>query len=125
MSYPSIAKILADKNIDLEIANNLQLRESLWEALQIDLPLGFKYLFDFAQNTNDQSQNTGEDIDPNSLLGKQIIRIIGCDLPKTLFEEKTGVRFGLYNCCQVVAKRGGDPVMDLKWQLKKQFTADC
>jgi hypothetical protein len=125
MSYPSISAILQTRNLNIDSANETELRESLWEALQLDLPLGVSYLVEFAKQTPLKGQKTGEDIDPNSLLGKQIIRIVGCDLPKSVFEEKTGVNFGLYNCCQVVAKRGGDPILDLKWQLKKQFTADC
>lgn len=125
MSYPSITKVLESQELNLQTSSESALRNALYEALKIDLPVGLEYLDKFAAKVGDNQQICGDDIDPNSLLGKQIIRIVGCDIPRSIVEEKTGVYFGMYNCCKVEARRGDKPVMDIRLQLQGQFTANC
>lgn len=96
MSYPSI------KNFNAQGVSVQDQKEALWNAFHQDLPLGVVFLKDEAERV----KNTGERIltsnDPNSPLGKQIIRLLGTDIARSILEEKLGVAFGFYNCCTSV-----------------------
>lgn len=124
MSYPSI-KLAVTEGLSTE-----EQKELLWAAFQKDLPLGIQFLREQAENV----RATGERIltinDPNSPLGKQIIRLLGTDIARGICEEKLGVAFGLFNCCApVTAPTKKDLNMTYLEQIQLQngvmASADC
>lgn len=67
---------------------------------------------------------------PNSTLGKQIIRLLGTDIARDICQRKLGAQFGLYNCCGVVAAyRHNNLALSLREQIELQngvlASADC
>lgn len=78
------------------------LKEALWQTFQQDLPLATTYLENMACQTRKLGQRQLKIENPNSDLGKQIIRLIGTDIARQIVEGKLGVAFGLYNCCSPV-----------------------
>jgi hypothetical protein len=131
MSYPSIASIIDERNIDLDHADEETLRNALWEAFRRDLPDGTRYLNDLVQDLSKASERRILRIeDPNSTLGKQLTRLLGADVARGICEEKLGAQFGLYNCCTVVAGyRRENLRLSLREQIKLQngvlASADC
>ena len=127
MSYPSVKQILENQNISLENADEVDLKEVLWQGLQIDLPLGINWLTQNFSSLKDGEELVMPGIDPNSELGKQLIRIVGCDLPRSVAEEKLNIGLAMYNCCKVVGKggKGNKPSLSFKIQLQQQLTPDC
>lgn len=116
MSYPSIKEIAPDfLNLDTG-----EQRKALWAAFQCDLQLGLSRLKEIVGiKTQDIQWH-----DPNSQVGKEIIRLLGCDISRSVCEEHLGVRFALYNCCGVAYSQD-KPVLSLSAQYLAQLSADC
>lgn len=116
MSYPSIKEIAPDfLNLDTG-----EQRKALWEAFHRDLQLGLLRLKEIVvMKTQDIQWH-----DPNSQVGKEIIRLLGCDISRSVCEENLGVRFALYNCCGVACSQC-KPVLSLSAQYLAQLSADC
>ncbi len=134
MSYPSIVGIASEQGINLGSASNEQLAGLLWKSFQADLPLGVNHLTELAEKVKsgfDEKENRVLDIqDPNSALGKQLIRLVGTDIACSVCEQKLGVSFGMYNCCGVVVAPTKEQLnMTLLEQIKLQngvlASADC
>lgn len=102
MSYPSIASIVHEMGLSLESANPEELKEALWRALSTDLSTGITYLQTVATECLTQGVRLLKVEDPNSVLGKQLIRLLGTDVARQLCSERLGVAFGFYNCCSPV-----------------------
>ena len=102
MSYPSIKKILEEKGVDINSTSENELKEHLWDALRTDLKLGVDYLMNIAEEVRSTGKKVLKPEDPNSELGKKLIRLLGTDVARDIMEEKTGIAFGFYNCCGVV-----------------------
>lgn len=131
MSYPSIVDIIEERKIDLAHANDETLTNALWEAFRRDLPDGTRYLNNIVQDlTHTKERRILRTENPNSTLGKQLIRLLGTDIARGICQRKLGAQFGMYNCCGVVAGYCGE---DLRLSLREQIelqngvlaSADC
>lgn len=103
MSYPSIAEIIAQRGISLNTASEGELREALWEAFNVNLKEGVDYLTALATEVKEKGQKIVRPEDPDSPLGKKIIRLLGTDVARSIMSGRLGVSFALYNCCCAVA----------------------
>jgi hypothetical protein len=131
MSFPSISEVIREQNIDLQVASDEVLDGAIFEALHRNLHAGFHYLEDMADDLLLGHEKRILKIeDPNSMLGKQIIRLLGGDVARGICEQRFGVAFGLYNCCApVVARTREELNMSPREQIELQngvlASADC
>lgn len=131
MSYPSIVSRLQLAGVlDLEEASENQLKTALLGALQTDLKLGMDYLRGLAADVKAAGKRVLKIEDPNSALGKQLIRLLGTDIARPICEDYFGVAFGFYNCCSVVAAPNRDGLaLSIREQIMLQngvlAHADC
>jgi hypothetical protein len=102
MSYPSIKEIVAHRGLDLQNANENQIKPVLLEAFRVDLSNGMSFLEKLAAEVKATGKRLLHIESPNSPLGKQLIRLLGADISRKLVTENLGVAFGFYNCCNVV-----------------------
>jgi len=130
MSYPSIAAVLEERHVDLDTAPHAELEGVLLEAFRRNLPNGMSYLKTAAAWVKETGQRLLGPEDPNSPLGKQLIRLLGTDIARGIVEREFGVAFGLYNCCGVVAAPTHEALaMSMREQILLQngvlASADC
>ncbi len=130
MSYPSITQISEQKKVNLEGASTKEVEEMLWDAFHVDLNEGMNYLAHFSKEVKDSQDRIMKIEDPNSSLGKQIIRLLGTDIARNLLEKRLGIAFGLYNCCAAVGAPTKEELhMSAHEQVQLQngvlATADC
>lgn len=102
MSYPSIKEIVAQRGLDLQSANESQLKPVLLEAFRVDLGFGMRFLEKLAAEVKTTGKRLLHIESPSSALGKQLIRLLGADISRRLVAENLNVAFGFYNCCNVV-----------------------
>lgn len=118
MSYPSVAKIVKDRGLDLSTASDTELREAIWQALNTDLKDGIDYL----AGLSDEVKRTGKKVvrpeNPESPLGKKIIRLLGTDIARQILSQKLGIQFAFYNCCCAV---GAPTAEELKLSAREQI----
>ena len=124
MSYPSI------KNVDPDMLTERERENALLAAFRCDLPLGMDAIESDAREVKQNGVRKLVSEDPNSPLGKQIIRLLGTDVARGILERHHGVAFGLFNCCsRVVAPNHGSLCMTTTEQIKLQngtlASADC
>lgn len=124
MSYPSIGKV------DPRILSEQERELALLAAFQADLPLGMAAIATDVREVKQTGERKLVPEDPNSPLGKQIIRLLGTDIARGLLERHFGVAFGLYNCCGRVVARSRDELrMTTTEQIELQngalASADC
>jgi len=130
MSYPSIIGIMERMGASLETSPPGLLKEALWEAMETDLPVGIKYLKEVAGGCLASGKRLLKVEDPNSLLGRQLARLLGPDIARKICAEKLSVAFGFYNCCDVVVAPSTD-MLDLTFREQIQLqngdiaSADC
>ncbi|HUD03086.1 MAG TPA: hypothetical protein VMR46_03710 [Candidatus Paceibacterota bacterium] len=123
MSFPSVARY---------IARGLSDTEALLAAVKEDCSEAVAYLHCKAH----EAQNAGKPVlwseNPNSKLGKQLIRIHASDAVRPLVQERIchGMELAFVNCCS--GQVGGDkkdPAALLRWQIECQAGpvayADC
>lgn len=130
MSYPSITAVLEERHVDLESANNVQLEAVLLEAFRRNLPEGMSYLRQVATRVKRSGARLLQPEDPNSTVGKQLIRLLGTDVARDIVQREFGIAFGLYNCCGVVAAPTKEALaMSMREQIMLQngvlASADC
>ena len=136
MSYPSITSVLEERRVDLNTATQAQLEGALLEAFRRDLPDGMSYLKMMAAKVKQTGQRLLQPEDPNSPLGKQLIRLLGTDVARGIvgreFDSEFGIEFGigLYNCCGVVMAPTREALaMNMREQIMLQngvlASADC
>lgn len=135
MSLPSIPAVAQRLGIDLSTATEAQCEEVLVESMRIDLPLAVKLI-------HDKGHGAGADAewleDPNSDLGKQVIRILASDALRPLAEkhficgnknkpEEERKKLWMVNCCK--GGVGKKPENLLRLQVETQAGpiayADC
>ncbi len=124
MSYPSI------RNIDPDALTERERENALLAAFREDLPLGMTAIESDVREVKQSRIRKLVPEDPNSPLGKQIIRLLGTDVARGILERHHGVAFGLYNCCgRVVAPDRESLAMSTTEQIKLQngvlASADC
>ena len=132
MSYPSITAVLEERHVDLDTATNTELEGALLEAFRRDLPDGMSYLTTMAARVKQTGQRLLQPEDPNSPLGKQLIRLLGTDVARGIVERELDIGFavGLYNCCGVVMAPTREALaMNMREQILLQngvlASADC
>lgn len=113
MSFPSVATVAAERGYDLGTLTGAQAEEVLVEAIRRDCPEAVKYLHRLS-HVAQQSAGIGApwNEDPNSMLGKQLIRIHASDAVRPLVEKHFchGERLTFVNCCG--GKVGGQKPKD-------------
>ena len=124
MSYPSI------KTVDPKVLTEEERTSALLAAFHKDLPLGMEVLETDVRELKKTGMRKLVPEDPNSPLGKQIIRLLGTDVARGILEVHFGVAFGLYNCCgRVVARNREELRMTTTEQIQLQngvlASADC
>jgi len=124
MSYPSI------KNVDPAKLTEAEREGALLVAFQTDLPLGMAAIESDVREVKRTGARKLVLEDPNSPLGKQIIRLLGTDVARGILERHHGVAFGLFNCCgRVIALNRESLAMTTTEQIKLQngtlASADC
>jgi len=130
MSYPSITAVLDERRINLDTATQTELEGVLLEAFRRNLPNGMSYLKTVAARVKQNGHRLLEPKDPNSPLGKQLIRLLGTDVARGIVEREFNIAFGLYNCCGVVAAPTREILaMNMREQILLQngvlASADC
>lgn len=118
MSFPSVAAVAAEKGFNLAALTGMQAEEVLVEAVRRDCPEAVAYLHHLshlAQHSDDKGVPWNED--PNSVLGKQLIRIHASDAVRPLAEKYFchGERLTFVNCCG--GKVGGQKPKDEDLQI--------
>ncbi len=130
MSYPSVVAVLTERRVNLDTANDAELENVLKEAFVRDLSIGMSYLKRVANTVKRTGRRFLEAEDPNSAVGKQLIRLLGTDIARGIVERDLGVAFGLYNCCGVVVAPTHEEMhMTMREQVMLQngvlASADC
>lgn len=124
MSLPSIPAIAQEKGFNLATLSADQREELLVEAMRRDLPLAIDLLH---HKAHDEDGDWLED--PNSVIGKQLIRLHASDALRPLASKHFchGKPLTFVNCCK--GKVGEPPKDLLELQIQTQAGpiayADC
>lgn len=129
MSLPSIPAVAREKGFALNALSSGQREELLVEAMRRDLPLAVALLHRKSHETDDGKKGGDWLEDPNSVIGKQLIRLHASDALRPLASKHFchGKQLSFVNCCK---GKVGDPPADLlDLQIKTQVGpiayADC
>ncbi len=130
MSYPSIVQKIREHRLLPEAISEGEARELIWEAVQTDLPDGIACLRGVAEEVKRNGNRVMKIGDPNTPEGKQVLRLLGTDIARSIMEEKFGIQFGYYNCHVVVgAREVRDLILTAREQVMLQngilASADC
>jgi hypothetical protein len=127
MSLPSLTRLTAEARCHLDQLSEEQLGRFMLGAIRSDLPLACEFLHKLSHGDGTISPQ-----DPNSLLGKQLIRICGGDVLRSLAEEHLchGKKITFYNCCGIAVREEKPTRLEM---LRTQFAcqvgpiayADC
>ena len=129
MSLPSIPYIAAEKGINLKGISVADQEEILVEAMRQDLPLAVKLLHTKSHEAEGEEGAADWLEDPNSEIGKQLIRLHASDALRPLASKHFchGKQLTFINCCAGVV--GKPPVNLLLRQIQHQAGpiayADC
>ncbi len=123
MSFPSVTRHVAQGKTGFE---------ALLAAVKEDCPEAMEYLHRKAHQAKDSGQPVLWSEDPNSRLGKQLIRIHASDAVRPLVQEHVchNMELTFVNCCsgQVGGKKK-DPLELVQFQIECQAGpiayADC
>lgn len=133
MSFPSVATIIKERGYNLQALAKGDAEDVLLEAVKRDCPEAINYLHGLAHDA--QKSDTGEVSwlqDPNSKLGKQLIRIHASDAVRPLVEKHVchGKQLSFVNCCG--GRVGGEKLTEgelIIYQIQSQAGpiayADC
>lgn len=102
-------------------------------AFAANLPLGMAAIKEVVESRKKGAPKGPVNYDPNSDVGKQIIRLMGADVPRQLLEQNYGVRFLFLNCCAPAVYLEGETFPTFEEQLQMQYdnqtgvtaNADC
>lgn len=123
MSFPSVAK---------HLESGLTGAAALLAAIREDCPLAVEYLHRRAHEAADSGEPVFWVEDPNSPLGKQLIRVHASDAVRPLVERHVchGLPLTFFNCCGgLVGEKKKDPEEIIEMQIQCQAGplafADC
>ena len=133
MSFPSVATIAAERGLSLEALSAQDAEAILIAAVRRDCPEAVAYLHDRAHEADKQEGAVLWTEDPNSKLGKQLIRIHASDAVRPLVEKHVchGKQLMFLNCCggQVGKPKPKDEEELIRLQIQMQAGpiayADC
>jgi hypothetical protein len=103
MSYPSLNRFYEQAGTTPENATICQHHAAYLAAFEQDLPLGMAHVRKLADSIKQGEPQSEITLDPNSIAGKQLARLIGADVARSVLQQHFGVRFTFFNCCGVVA----------------------
>lgn len=127
MSFPSVAVVAAELKLNLRALSDEDAERVLVGAMRRDCPEAVAFL-------HSQAHKAGEfwSIDPNSTLGKQVIRLCASDATRPLVEKHFchGAPITFYNCCNGVVGPKPKTVGDvwrtqIECQAGPRAYADC
>lgn len=100
MSLPSLSVIIDERKLGANLSGE-ELESVLAEAMRRDLPLGVAYLHKMAHRAIDTKRAEFGNEDPNSALGKQLIRICAGTVLRSVAEKHFchGLTLAFLNCC--------------------------
>jgi len=128
MSLPSLTLVAQERGISLSAANPNDQEALLVEAMRRDLPLAVNLLHKKAHEA-DQSGSADWLEDPNSPIGKQLIRLHASDALRPLASKHFchGKELTFINCCKgVVGKRPDNLLLlQVQCQVGPIAFADC
>ncbi len=104
MSYPSLNRFYEQAGTTPERATISQHHAAYLAAFEHDLPLGMAHVRELASSVQRGEPQPEITLDPNSVEGKQLARLIGADVARNVLQQHFGVRFTFFNCCGVVAE---------------------
>jgi len=129
MSLPSIPTVARELGIDLTAPTLEQQEQVLVEAMRRDLAPALKLLHQKAHEAQRNGGCADWIEDPNSPLGKQLIRIHASDALRTLASKHFchGLRLSFFNCCKgVVGTAPEEPMLvQIHCQNGEIATPDC
>ncbi|HVY72726.1 MAG TPA: hypothetical protein VG984_01585 [Candidatus Paceibacterota bacterium] len=66
------------------------------------------------------------DINPDSVVGKQVARLLGTDAARPLMVAEAGMALGFANCCRILASPDKEDVqVSVEDQVRWQINIDC
>lgn len=112
MSLPSVPYVKRDFGLTADTLSSEDARRVLVEAMRRDLPLAVGFLQSKARAAREKDADGNWIEDPNSLVGKQLIRIHASDPLRQLASEYFcgGMQLSFVNCCK---GKVGEPPADL------------
>lgn len=153
MSFPRAIALLQQMGVTPDTATPDQAREALLGAMMTDTKAGFDFLAALViagrERVGDAltymrerlpehadailrfewiNDNTGLKVDvaPDSVLGRQLGRLMGTDSARPLLAEHLESNFGFANCCGVIAgDTPGAVAFTPADQIRWQFSIDC
>ena len=121
MSYPSLASVINEKEINVEAASPVILKNALWRTFTRDLSLGIAYLSEMARTVRKSGKRLLKVEKPDSPLGQQLTWLLGTDIAREVCEQRLDIAFGFYNdCAPVAALTHDDLQMNPLEQIKIQ-----
>ncbi len=122
MSLPSITAIAQEKSFDLVIITSAQQEELLVEAMRRDLPDAVALLHRKAHEADANGGSASWIEDPNSIVGKQLIRLHASDALRPLASKHFchGKDLTFINCCAGVVGTKPPLAECLDLQVKMQ-----
>ncbi len=132
MSFPSIKAVAAEQGVALAALSGPKAASILLEAVRRDCPEAVAYLHTRAHEAQESGKPVIWSEDPNSKLGKQLIRIHASDAVRPLIKHHVchGAQLTFVNCCsgQVGGTRLSDAELRI-FQIQSQAGpiayADC
>ncbi|MCA9742454.1 hypothetical protein KC734_12990 [candidate division KSB1 bacterium] len=103
MSYPSLFSVINEKEINIEAASPVILKNALWRTFNRDMSLGIAYLTDMAKAVKTSGRRLLRVEQPDSQLGQQLAWLLGTDISREICEQRLDIAFGFYNDCAPVA----------------------
>ena len=103
MNYPSLNRFYEQAGTTPERATISQHHAAYLAAFEHDLPLGMVHVRSLAASIKKGETHSEITLDPNSLAGKQLARLVGADVARRVLQQHFGVRFTFFNCCGVAA----------------------
>lgn len=102
MSFPSIAAVAQERNINLATLEDESVaRDILGVAIKRDCPEAIAYLHDLVHKAEIAGETIEWSEDPNSKLGKELIRLFASDAVRDVVKERYlhGRTLVFCNCC--------------------------
>lgn len=121
MAYPSLTNVINEKEINVEAASPLILKNALWRTFNRDFSLGIAYLADMASTVKANGKRLLRIEHPESQLGQQLTWLLGTDVAREICEQRLDIAFGFYNeCAPVAALKREDLNMNALEQIQIQ-----
>lgn len=131
MSLPSVVRIARERNCDTANCSQSELESLLIEAMKCDLPLAVQYLHSLSHQVSPMAPAVSWLQDPNSSLGKQLIRLHASDALRPLAAKHFchGQTLTFLNCCGGIVGTPPSHAEVLRLQVLQQngviAYADC